>query len=218
MAQEHIESVIGQFRRLHGDIWRTVDSINTEPEIITDYLNEDSNAWTAQALADMAVMASNKILETVVQQSKSPDVFGRLVPEALKRATLTVSGGSGNDHLAVLPSDFGWLVAAGIKFSDGSYMVANTDDPFRTMYATRQGLVETVGTPTGYIEGTNIVIVYSTGIGGGMGQIPFIDLTYLALQPAIEVGGSNTDDLLLSTKWDESLLQLMFNQARFYKQ
>lgn len=217
MAQEHIESIIGQFRRLYGDIWRRIDETNTEPAKITDYLNEDSDAFMAQALADMAVMAVNKIIETVVQQSKTADVYARILPEHLKRAALDVSITKAVNYAATLPDDYGWLVAAGFLFPDDSYMIVNTDDPFRTMYATRQGLVETIGTPTGYIEGSNLVVVYSVS-GSGPSMTPKIDLTYLALQSTIEVGGSNTDDLLLSSKWDESILQLMFNQARFYKQ
>jgi hypothetical protein len=107
------------------------------------------------------------------------------------------------------------VVAAGIKFPDGSYMVANTDDPFGPMYATRQGTVETVGTPTGlYRRDKYRDRVTVPALEGAWARFRSSNLTYLALQPAIEVGGTNTDDCSCQRNGDESLLQLMFNQAR----
>lgn len=221
MSQPRLTSLIRQWRLAYGDQYLTGAGT-----LITDYLAQDGEVFSAQSATDFAVQAVNKLMQSLYSSMKAQrgglDMLAKELYEYVQRMEYDSSDVTADGTYGVkcqLPSDFGWLLGARYQFSisvgggawDGWY-VADPEQSFRGIEEIRSGRsAERSRKNAAFVEGEFLCVLDGSGQ-----QWPSVsvEMTYLARQ--IDLTPGNGPDILLR-RFDYEIVQLMKNQADFFQ-
>lgn len=220
MSQPRLESLIRQWRTAYGDQYK-----KDTGDLITSFLTEDGEVFSAQAATDFAVQAVNKLMQTLYTSMKSQrggiDLLARELYEYVSRKVYGAGDATSDGTYGVkcqLPDDFGWLL--GVRYSlvtvggsgwDG-WIVADLEQSFRGIEEIRSGRSsERTRKNAAFIEGTDLCVLDGSGAAWPSTSV---EMTYLARQ--IDLVPNATGDILLR-RFDYELVQLMKNQADFFQ-
>ena len=227
MATPNANTIALEFRRDVADNFRADTGA-----AITDVTSQNGNEWSYTEIKDLLVQAINEYQQRIANEirqkiSSRPDKIGNALasafPEYVKRTLSAVPltptpGWYGGAYADIaLPSDYGWLcavsVAYGSDYNRGKYV---EPDVFASMIDKKN---QEHRRPYYTIEGTNIRIISRfTGLPGQTPGGPVesqIELTYIAPQPDITLGGAT--DILLRMHNKSNILTIMKMIATRYK-
>lgn len=221
MSQPRNESLIRQWRTAYGDQYK-----KDTGDLITSFLTEDGEVFSAQAATDFAVQAVNKLMQSLYASMKAQrgglDVLARELYEYVTRKTYASGDVVADSTYGVkcqLPDDFGWLLGVRYAFDISvvggawsGWYVADLEQSFRGVEEIRSGRsAERSRKNAAIIEGTYLHVMDGSAAAWPSASV---EMTYLARQ--VDLIANDTGDILLR-RFDYEVVQLMKNQADFFQ-
>ncbi len=211
MATPNLDTIIMQFRRLHGDLYQPDGSVVTSAA-------QNGLKFSVIEATDLAVFAINELLQQAyrnvqtgsIERSSAEDMFGEYKDRA--EIALTVTGIEGGGDL---PGGYIMAFDGVLKRTTSSYKRAKlvTGDEYNYMLENID--LEQRYAPVFQIIGTKVSVLYIDA-ATPLANTDILVLHYMKSQPAVTQGG--TTDVLIRSMWFGQVVKLMNANADTFTQ
>ncbi len=211
MATPNLDSIIMQFRRLHGDLYQPDGSVVTTAA-------QNGLKFSVIEATDLAVFAINELLQQAyrnvqsgsIERSSAEEIFGEYKDRTEIALTITGIEGGGD-----LPTGYIMAFDGVLKRTSSIYKRAKlvTGDEYNYMLENLD--LEQTYAPVFQIIGTKAYLLYIDA-ATPLANTDTLVLHYMKSQPAVTQGGAT--DVLIRSMWFGQVVKLINANADTFTQ